>query len=168
MNDDAPKKDEYTQYLKRPVLEETNTPNPIQGPIRNPDKLYHFIKDVHDATAPKMWAVYLGENDFSLGNEPLALGPHAEPEHFDIESIFHYYYLFMAKSVILLTNHINGDATPTDADRKLIERIHTAIAPLRRVSLRDYVIVGDGHYWSMTVQDGTACHCGQQHHWRKE
>jgi nicotinic acid mononucleotide adenylyltransferase len=35
----------------------------------------------------------------------------------------------------------------------------------RSLEIFDYVIVAGDHYWSMTTQNGTACHCGQQHYW---
>ena len=161
------RKNDETQYLKRPVLEETKTPNPIQGPVKDPNQLYHFIKDVHDSTVPKMWGIFLGKDQCSLGNEPLALGIDAEPENFDIENIFHFYYLFHAKGVVLVTNHIKDDATPTKADKALIEKVQAARTLLRRISLVDYVVVAGDHYWSMSGQNGTACHCGQQHYWEE-
>ena len=168
MEQDTPqqesKKDDQTQYLKRPILEETDIPNPIQGPIKDPNKVFHFMKDVHDSTVPKMWGIFLDAEGCSLGNEPLALGIDAEPENFDIENIFHFYYLFHAKGVTLVTNHIHNDATPSDADKELIRKTQSAKALLQRVSLVDYIIVAGDHYWSMANQDGTSCHCGHQHY----
>jgi len=52
-------KDDETQYIHLPKLERTDTPNPIQGRVKGPDQLYHFIRDVHDATTPKMWGIFL-------------------------------------------------------------------------------------------------------------
>jgi len=158
-------KDDETQYIHLPKLERTDTPNPIQGRVKGPDQLYHFIRDVHDATTPKMWGIFLDDDGRSLGNEPLALGLNAEPDQFNVENVFHYYYVFHAKSVALVTNHVNGDPAPTDADRKLIHNIQALNATLPSVSLSDYVIVGDNKYWCMSDHNGTGCHCGQHHYW---
>ena len=130
---------DQTNYIKRPVLEETSVPNVIQEPIKSPDTLFHFIKDVHDSTVPKMWGIYLNEHDCSIGNEVLALGINAEPKNFNIETIFHFYYVFQAKSLMLVTNHIHRDATPTEADKALIRKMESAKTLLESVTLKDYV-----------------------------
>jgi len=162
-NKEPEKKLEGVQYLKRPVLEETNIPNPIQGPVKDPNKLFHFMKDVHDSTIPKMWAIFLNEGRYSIGNEPLALGEHALPENLSIKSLTHFAAFFYSAHVILLTNHVNGDATPTEEDKKLVKKVEHVLEPME-ISFADYVIVAGDHYWSMNVQNGTACHCGQQHY----
>ena len=111
--------------------------------------------------------MFLNADYLSIGNEPLALGEHANPKNF-VEmtgNIYHYYSVFLAKRFILLTNHITDDATPTEADKELIKRLQE---DSRYISFKpdfyDYVIVAGDHYWSMNVQNGTACHCGQQHY----
>ena len=161
------KKLEGVQYLKKPVIEETNIPNPIQGPVQDPNKLFHFMKDVHDSTVPKMWAIFLNEGRYSIGNEPIALGEHALPQNLNLKALTHYAAFFYAAHVILLTNHTNDDATPSEEDKQLIKHVEQALAPME-VNFADYVIVAGDHYWSMTTQNGTACHCGQQHYWGKE
>lgn len=168
MNDNTePKNNEKnsdTHYLKKPLLEETNTPNPLQGPIKDSDQLYHFIQDVHDATLPKLWGIFLNEDYLSLGNEPLALGHHAQPENFATGTLFHFYALFFAKRFLIVTNHTTDDAAPSDGDKDLIRRLQADAQALSfKPHFADYVIVAGDHYWSMSKQDGTACHCGQQH-----
>ncbi len=164
-NKQPKKKIEGTNYLKKPILKETDIPNPIQGQIKDPDKVFHFMKDVHDSTVPKMWAILLNENYYSVGNEPLALGEHAKPENFKNGALYHYYLLLGAKRFMIVTNHMTDDATPTDEDRKLIKQLQMEVELFSfKPDFYDYVIVAGDHYWSMSTQDGTACHCGQQHH----
>ncbi len=157
------KKVEGTRYLKRPTLEETNILNPIQGQVKSPDKLLHFMKDVHDATIPKIWGIFLNKDYFSVGNEPLALGGNADPEQFSTKGVAHFVSLFYAERFITLTNHTTGDATPTEGDLKLMKRLER-VAEVLEADFYDYVIVAGDHYWSMTVKNGKACHCGQQHY----
>jgi DNA repair protein RadC len=129
------------------------------------------MKDVHDSTVSKMWGIFLNEDYCSIGNEPLALGEHAEPKNFVnmTGNIYRYYTLFGAKRYVLVTNHISNDATPTEADKELIRRLNMDTQNITfRPILQDYVIVAGDHYWSMTTQNGTACHCGQQHYWEGE
>ncbi len=155
------KKTEGTRCLKRPKLEETNIPNPIQEQVKSPDKLSYFMKDVHDATVPKVWGIFLNKDYFSVGNESLAFGGNAEPEHFSTKGVAHFVSLFCAERFVILTNHLTDNATPTEEDLKLINRLEW-MAKMLEVNFHDYVIVAGDHCWSMTVQNGKACHCGNQ------
>ena len=161
---DSSWQDPETRYVHKPRLVETEIPNPIQGPVRGPDPLYQFMRDVHDETVPKMWGIFLNEGRYSIGNEPLAIGDAALPGRVSMKAIAHYASVFYAAHVVLLTNRPNNDPSPTDADRDLIHQAKQALGVLE-INLADYVIVGGKQYWSMTQQDGTACDCGSQHHW---
>jgi len=67
-----------------------------------------------------------------------------------------------AAQFIVIVNHPNGDAAPTDDDRKLVGLLQVQ-AQVMRANFHDYVIVGcNGTYWSMRLHKGTACHCGRQ------
>lgn len=158
----ASHREESKQYLKHPVLKETDIPNPIQGPVQDPNTLFHFIKDVHDSTVPKVWGIFLNNEYCSVGNEPLALGEGADPQHFSTRSLVHFFGVFYAKRFIVVTNHLNDDACPTEGDKELIKRLER-LTEVLEADFADYVIVAGDSYWSMNVQNGTACHCGQQH-----
>ncbi len=154
---------EETNYLKRPILEETDIPNPLQDPVNDPNVLFHFLRDVHDSTVPKVLGIFLNKAYCSLGNEPLALGEGADPTHFSTRSLVHFFGVFYAERFIVVTNHVHSDASPTEGDRKLIKRLER-VAEVLEGDFADYVIVSGDTYWSMNVQNGTACHCGQQHY----
>ena len=160
---DAAYTPDEVRYLKKPKLEPTRVENPIQGRVFNPDVLYHFMRDVQDEAVPKMWAIYLDKDRFSLGNEPIAIGDQAQPDKISMKTLASYALMFYASYVVLLTNHPDFGAAPTEEDRKLIWRAQEALK-LVEIQLTDYVIVSDKHYWSMTRQDGTACRCGAQHY----
>ena len=167
MEQDTPqqesKKDDQTQYLKRPILKETDIPNPIQGPIKDPNKVFHFMKDVHDSTVPKMWGIFLNEDRLSVGDELLALDEGADPKDFSTRGVVHYFGVFYAHRFVMITNHMTDDATPTEEDKKLIKRLER-VAEILEGDFADYIIVAGNHYWSMNIQNGTACHCGHQHY----
>lgn len=160
--DQKPKKDEYTRYLKKPVLEETDIPNPIQGPVKDPNTLFHFMRDLKDSAVPTFIGVFLDDDYLSVGNQILG---HHTAEDFKTGLLFKFHYILGGKRFVLMTNHTNGDATPTEADRQLISDLQVKVKVLDEVEFFDYVIVAGDHFWSMTTQDGTACHCGQQHYW---
>lgn len=77
------------RYLKKPKLVATKVENPIKEPVYNADPLYHFMRDVHDETVPKMWAFFLNEDRYSLGNEPIAIGDAAHPDNISMKTIAH-------------------------------------------------------------------------------
>ena len=157
------KKDTETQYIKRPVLQETDIPNPIQGPVLNADPLFHFLQDVHDASTPKMWGIFLNKERHSVGNEILAIGDGANPKGFNTRSLVHYYGVFYAHRFAIITNHLSDDAAPSEGDKELISRLQQ-IATLLEAEFTDYIVVAGDHYWSMSGSNGTACHCGKQHY----
>ncbi len=165
MTEEDKKKYDDVQYMKVYKVEETDTPNPIQGPVKDPNTLFHFMRDVHDSTVPKIWGIFLNEQCLSIGNEPLAIGHHAEPLNFETGTLSHFYSLFFAKKFILLTNHTTDDASPSEEDKDLIRRLQNDSQTLSyKPQFEDYIIVAGDHYWSMNKRNGTACHCGQQHY----
>ncbi len=164
-------KNDSVRYLREPVLQETLYPNPLQGELKNPDKLFHFLDDVHDSTVPKMWGIFMDEDYCSIGNELLALSNPATPEEFAklTGNIYHYYALFKAFRFTLITNHLTQNPTPTEADKQLIEALRFDSQSLSfKPNFYDYVIVSGNSYWSIAAQNGTACHCGKQHYLRPD
>jgi DNA repair protein RadC len=156
------KKDEFTRYLKEIKLIETEKENPIQGQVRDPKDLVTFMRDLQNSSVPKAIVVLLDENLLSLGHEIIAIGQ--TPNNFDIGIALQYYLIFGAKKFIVIVNHVNSDATPTEADKKAIQKLQVDCQTLSfKPEFQDYIIVGDKNtYWSMSTQDGTACHCGCQ------
>jgi len=146
-------------------LEETNIPNSIQGPVKNPNKLFHFMKELKDSAVPTFVGVFLDDDYLSIGNQILG---HIKAKDFSTGLLFRFHYILGGKRFVLMTNHTNGDATPTEEDRKLISDLQIKTKVLDEIEFFDYVIVAGDHYWSMNVQNGTACHCGQQHYWSEE
>ena len=147
------------RYLKRCKLEETDIPDPIQGQVHDPEDLFVFFKDLENEAAPKIITVILDEKNLSLGNTVLGLG--IKPSELDTRLLFGFASVHHALKFVIIVNHPSGDAAPTDDDRRLISQLQ-AQSQIMKIEFYDYVIVARDMYWSMTIQDGTACRCGHQ------
>lgn len=148
------------RYVKEYKLVETDTELPIQGQVRDPKDLYVFFKNLQDERMPKIIGIYLDNNHLFLGHQ-VFLG--ATPTTFNTQQLYHYYNLFLAKKFILLLNHPSDGPTPTKEDTDLMESLRMDSKVLSfKPSFADYVIVGDKSYYSMAMNDGSACRCGHQ------
>lgn len=149
------------RYLKKFEIVETDAELPIQGQVRDPDDLYKFLKDLEDEHVPKVIAIYLDDNNLFLGHQ-VFLG--ASSGNFDTQLLYHYYAIFLAKKFMVLINHPGAmDATPSEADRKLIRNLQADTQVLSfKPFFADFVIVAKKTYFSMATNDGTACRCGHQ------
>ena len=150
-----------TRYLKKWDIVDAEVESPIQGQVKDPEDLYLFLKDLENELVPKMIAVYLDDNNQFMGHQ-VFLGQ--TPGTFDTAHLYHYYLIFLAKKYMLLTNHPQGDAAPTEADCAFMD---TLVLDSRLLSFKpqfaDYIIVGDKTYYSMATHEGKACMCGRQH-----
>lgn len=153
-------KESSIRYLKKFELVETETALPIQGQVRDPEDLYTFLKELHDEQVPKIIGIYLDDNHLFLGHQ-LFIG--ATPATFDTQLLYHYYALFMAKRFIILINHPSGEATPTEEDLQLMRALQADSHVLSFKPLfADFITVGSNSYFSMAMNDGSACKCGHQ------
>lgn len=149
------------RYLKKFEIVETEVELPIQGQVRDPDDLYKFLKELESEKVSKVIAIYLDDANLFLGHQVfLGLSSHT----FDTQLLYHYYSIFLAKKFIVLVNHPNSmDATPSDADRKLMRALQADAQVLSfKPYFADFIIVAKKTYFSMATNDGTACRCGHQ------
>lgn len=154
------KNDDGKRYLKQFEIVETKVELPIQGQVRDPEDLYIFLKDLENDQVPKIIGVYLDANHLFLGHQ-IFLGQ--TPATFDTQMFHFYYNLFLAKRFVVLINHPNGNATPTDDDLKLLKKFESDSQILSyHPFFADFIVVGKKSYYSMATNDGTACHCGHQ------
>lgn len=159
------KKQEHTheegkRYLKKFEIVETDVELPIQGQVRDPEDLYVFLKDLENEQVPKIIGVYLDENHLFLAHQ-VFLGQSSKT--FETQTFHHYYNLFLAKRFVVIINHPSGDPTPTDDDIKLMKKFQSDSAVLSyKPFFADFIVVGKKSYYSMAMNDGTACHCGHQ------
>ncbi len=153
--------DGTTRYLKKFEIVETEVELPIQGQVRDPDDLFRFLKDLESESVSKVIGIYLDANNLFLGHQ-VFLG--SSPATFDTQLLYHYYSLFLAKKFMVLVNHPgSNDATPNEADRKLMRALQADAQVLSfRPFFADFVVVARKTYFSMATNDGTACRCGHQ------
>lgn len=152
---------ETKRYLKKFEIVETDDELPIQGQVCDPEDLYRFLKDLENESVPKVIAIYLDDDNLFLGHQ-VFLG--ASSQAFDTQLLYHYYAIFLAKKFMVLVNHPGAvDATPTEADRKLMRALQADAQILSfKPCFADFVIVARNTYFSMATNDGTACRCGHQ------
>lgn len=155
--------EETKRYLKKFEIVETEVELPIQGQVRDPEDLYRFLTDLESESVPKVIGIYLDKDNLFLGHQ-VFLG--TTTETFDTQLLYHYYNLFLAKKFTILTNDPNSvDASPNEADRKLMRALQADAQVLSfKPFFEDFVIVAKKTYFSMAFNDGTACKCGHQQH----
>lgn len=152
---------ETKRYLKKFDIVDTEVELPIQGQVSDPDDLYKFMKELESDEVPKIIGIYLDNANLFLGHQ-VFLG--ATPDKFDTQLLYHYYNLFLAKRFMILINHPHvDDATPTDADRKLMNalRLDSNLISFKP-DFADFIIVAKKSYFSMATNDGSGCRCGHQ------
>ena len=149
------------RYLKKFEIVETDVELPIQGQVRDPEDLYKFLKDLENKSVSKIIGIYLDDKNLFLGHQ-VFLG--SSPKVFDTQLLYHYYALFLAKKFILIINHPGStDPTPDEADKKLMRALQADAQVLSfNPFFADFIIVAKRSYFSMSTNDGTACHCGHQ------
>lgn len=156
-----PKKELGTRYLTKFEIKETDVELPIQGQVRDPLDLVDFMRDLQNDAVSKVICIYLDNDNFFLGHQ-VFLG--MTPAIFDTQLLYHYYALFLAKKFMIIVNHPGAkDSTPKDEDSILIRKLQADSQVLSfKPFFADYIIVMNQGYFSMAMDDGTACHCG--HH----
>ncbi len=153
-------KDDTTRYLKKFHIIETTTELPIQGQVRDPEDLYIFFKDMHDENVPKVIGIYLDQNNLFLGHQ-VFLGYTSAT--FDTSMLYYYYFLFQAKKFTLVINHPSGEPTPDADDQQLMRSLLNDSQSLSfKPFFEDFIVLGGNKYFSMSTNNGTACHCGHQ------
>ena len=154
---------ETKRYLKKFDLVDTEVELPIQGQVQDPDDLYKFLKDLESDVVSKVIGIYLDKSNLFLGHQVFL---NATPETFDTQALYHYHNLFLAKKFMVLINHPNStDATPTEADRKLMKSLTLDSQLISfKPDFADFIIVAKDSYFSMATNDGSGCRCGHQEH----
>ncbi len=138
-------------YLKQLKIEyiKTDIPNPIRGQVEKPEDIYVLFKDMERSDKEKVVGVYLDArmliNSFevvSIGSNNLAL---VAPKEVCKGAI-----LTNSPNFIVLHNHPSGDPEPSPRDRRVIIQLQSAAKALD-LRLIDFIIIGDGRYWSYKI-----------------
>lgn len=121
--------------------------NPTKGQVREPKQVYNVFKVIKDKNQETLIGIYLN-NDLEVNAyDILSVGSSSEAGVASDE-IFDRAIITRSKYIILIHNHPSGKAAPSPADKIVMRAISDDAKVLRRVLL-DFIIVGDGKYWSM-------------------
>lgn len=121
--------------------------NPIKGQVREPRQLYKVFKSIKDEAQELVIAIFLGKELEVKTYDIVSVG--GQSVGFVIPSeIFGRAFVMRSEKIILIHNHPKGDPTPSEADREVMS-ILRAQAKVMNIVFLDFIIVGDGRYWSM-------------------
>lgn len=121
--------------------------NPIKGQVRDPRQIYQVFKAIKDRNQETLIGVYLN-NDLEVNAyDTLSIGSVTETG-VTSDEVFDRAIITRSKYIILIHNHPSGKTAPSPADISAMRAISDDAKVLRRVLL-DFIIVGDGKYWSM-------------------
>jgi DNA repair protein RadC len=137
------------QYLRKLQIKlvPSEYENPIQGQVHNPEQIYGVFKAIKDEAQETLLGVYLSSDLEVILYDVLSVGGEGTTTLSTMD-IFGRAFIARARYFVLIHNHPKGDPTPSPEDREamtsLVEQARTL-----EVGFLDFIIVGDGRYWSM-------------------
>ena len=126
--------------------------NPVKGQVREPAQVYKTFRAIKDSAQELLIGVYLTEQLEVLSYDTLSVGGESVTLIIPRE-IFGRAFITRAKSFILIHNHPSGDSHPSEEDRAIIKLLREQ-AEIMDLTFLDFIIAGDGNYWSMFDEDG--------------
>lgn len=137
------------KYLRKLKIELVpgEYPNLVKGQVREPKQVYRTFKAIEDSAQEKMIAVYLNTKLEALAYHVASVGAHNRAL-VTTREIFGPAFNFMAEHLILVHNHPSGNSDPSPEDIEMMVKIRDG-ARLVEMSLLDFIVVGNGQYWSM-------------------
>lgn len=120
--------------------------SPLQGPVRGPRQVFEVFQSIKDRAQETCIGVFLDQHLAAQSYDVLSVGTRRETLMDPVE-IFGRAFIFRSRYVILIHNHPSGDPTPSEADRAALREL-IAKGKVVDVRLLDFIIVGDGNYWS--------------------
>lgn len=121
--------------------------NPIKGQLRGPEQLYKVFRAIKDEAQELLIAVYLSATLEVKTYDILSVGGQSEALVIPPE-IFGRAFVMMSPEFILIHNHPKGNPEPSPSDREVMRLIREQ-AKVMNLMFLDFIIVGDGRYWSM-------------------
>ena len=118
----------------------------LKGPVEGPRHVCELFRDMQDATKEKIVVLHLNPQLEVLSYEVAAMGTGRSALIEPVE-IFRNAILARATTIILVHNHPSGPGTPSEAEIETAARMH-ALGELHELRLQDFIIVGDGNFYS--------------------
>ena len=120
--------------------------NPLHETVRLPEQVAAVFQSLKDHASETCLAVYLKE-DLTGTYDVHSTGTPAMTT-LSINDLFGRAYVTRARYIVLVHNHPKGDPTPSPQDRAILAEIKRYADPLPTVTLLDFIIIGEGKYWS--------------------
>lgn len=109
-----------------------------------------FLSVLGDLPYEEFWVLLLNHNNQVIKKVRISEGG-VTGTTVDPRKLFHICIEHHATSVILGHNHPSGNLTPSEADKRLTEKLANA-GKLLDIAVLDHIIVGDGQYCSFSDQ----------------
>jgi DNA repair protein RadC len=138
-----------TKYLRKLKIELVpgEYENLVKGQVHGPEQLYTTFRALENSAQEKLIGVYLNDSLEAVAYDVLSLGGSsataAEPDE-----VFSRAVVLRTRYVVLIHNHPKGDPHPSPADMEVMSLLIAGARTLKKYML-DFIIVGDGSYWSM-------------------
>ena len=124
----------------------TNGGTPEKIKVSRSKDAYQLFCDLENATQEKLIALHLAGDNTVLCFQVVHIGSINEA-HCNPADILRTTLLTGATSLVVLHNHPSGSITPSEQDKKSLERLKRACV-LFDVVLFDWMIIGAGKYYS--------------------
>ena len=136
-----------------PVLVKENGNYVCDGrkPFNNPEVIYDFCTrelDLNRAAEEYAYCFALDTKCHLMGVFEVSHG-NVNGSIVSPREIFQKLLLLGAVSFIMVHNHPTGDASPTQEDAAVTERLRQA-GELMGINLVDHIVIGEGNYYSFT------------------
>lgn len=127
--------------------------------MRAPEQVYEVFKAIKDKAQETLIGVYLNNELEVNAYDTLSVGSSTETG-VSSDEVFNRAVITRSRYIILIHNHPSGKASPSPEDKEAIVSLQEGAKWLKKVLL-DFIIVGEGSYWSMfEEEDGGAYSLG--------
>ncbi|SRR3954468_21220907 len=136
--------------------------NPIKGQVSGPEQIYEVFKAIKDHAQETLLGVYLTQDLEVILYDVLSVGGEGTTS-LSVMDVFGRAFISRARYIVLIHNHPKGDPHPSPADKDAMRKLMGQAKTLE-VGFLDFIIVGDGEYWSMFEEkDGGDYELGSFH-----
>jgi len=136
--------------------------NPIKGQVTRPEQIYEVFRAIKDQAQETLIGVYLTNSLEVILYDVLSVGGEGATS-LSVMDVFGRAFISRARYIVLIHNHPKGDPKPSPEDKDAMRNLMGQAKTLE-VGFLDFIIVGDGKYWSMFEEiDGGEYEMGSFH-----
>ena len=119
----------------------------VKGQVSGPEQIYETFKAIKDHAQETLLGVYLTNSLEVILYDVLSVGGEGATT-LSAMDVFGRAFISRARYFVLIHNHPKGDPHPSPEDKESMRKLVSQGNTLE-VALLDFIIVGDGRYWSM-------------------